>query len=374
MQRYGGPGREVLLKWVLWINRMAVVGISAVPLALDVPAEAMDLTCPTIFPALPGRRAPDPGFQAGIGIQASVRPGKAVVGKRVGHRVAFFAEMAPVCYGKTLVRPVGGLEVASRKSPGDGSRLEVLARGGAGALWGWGGYHLNLATGHAAIGFARSKDSGFTLLGGAGARGPGLLARVMVTTGETGDTHLDLGAEVGLSPPFYFIEHGRPARDDTGGRAAIDAGPGGAVSRWRERARDELEAVAAFLNLAAELAELGAPTELIARCRLAAEDEARHAAVCFGRAAELSGVAVKGQPLRAKTRSFGTHREGLITLARESLVDGYVNEGAAVRALLDEARQAGPRDAVLLRRIATEEQSHSLLGLDVARWCAAEAA
>ncbi|MFK7928827.1 MAG: hypothetical protein AB8H79_11610 [Myxococcota bacterium] len=186
----------------------------------------------------------------------------------------------------------------------------------------------------------------------------------------------EVGGELGFIPAVWdHMVDGRPLRDQAGSRVPIvltQHAPPPPSERWIRAGTDELEAVTAFLNLARELRTLGAPAVLIGRCLDAADDEAAHAILCFGRAAELGAGRVVALPLRPAARPVSTRKSALHQLARECWFDGYLNEGRAAAALQARACAArDDRDARIYARIAGEERAHARLGLDVARWCTA---
>src|SRR5689334_10117428 len=59
---------------------------------------------------------------------------------------------------------------------------------------------------------------------------------------------------------------------------------------WLDDARLEHSAVSAFLTLAAELAALGAPSQLVRRAIDATRDEAKHTNLCLEGASRLTGL------------------------------------------------------------------------------------
>ena len=150
---------------------------------------------------------------------------------------------------------------------------------------------------------------------------------------------------------------------------------------WLEAAGHEAAAVVAFTDLAARLGRVGAPSELIERCREAARDEARHTRLC-GRLARHYGASTPTTTL-ARTRAAGHPRERrkrrgrreIVRLAVESFVDGVVGEGFAAARLEQGARTiAEPWAADILRSIAADERRHAALGADIVSWCQGQAA
>ncbi|MCB9687097.1 MAG: hypothetical protein H6738_17015 [Alphaproteobacteria bacterium] len=129
---------------------------------------------------------------------------------------------------------------------------------------------------------------------------------------------------------------------------------------WSSIAQDELDAAAAFDRLGEELRAHGAPDALVRRCLTAADEERVHAEL----AASLAGAAPVS---RTCLRPLPT----LATLAVESLGDGVRGEGAASRALLEEAALADGAERSVLLRIGEEEREHAVLAEDVLAWCLA---
>jgi rubrerythrin len=120
--------------------------------------------------------------------------------------------------------------------------------------------------------------------------------------------------------------------------------------------------VAAFERLGAELSALGAPAELVAEARAAAEDEVRHAAV-VGALARARG----GEPVAAQVEA-GALRS-LEEMALENAVEGCVREtfGALVGA--HQAAHAGDVDiAAAMKGIAADEARHAALSWKVHGW------
>ena len=184
--------------------------------------------------------------------------------------------------------------------------------------------------------------------------------------------------------PFFgepgMCEVGRAYRDDGGQRQAARVRRGAAFEArnpraelWSKRAAEECASVPAFLQLALELAELGAPAELVSRARGAAREELGHTEDAV-RLAMLHGAAeVRAVPPPFRRRARLPRPLALRRLAREAWLDGCVNEGlsaAIAGAEADETRV--PDEAAVLARIAREEASHADLAFDVLRWALAE--
>lgn len=172
------------------------------------------------------------------------------------------------------------------------------------------------------------------------------------------------------------MQMGRPLRDGTrlllpellqASSALTPASLTPRARRWAEDARAECASVPAFLRLAAELSAHGA-NALAARALRAARDEVRHARACLAVAHSESGVHLELGPVPLP----GPRVADLETLARESVIEGCVGEGAAAadaRARLQAERSPIARRALTL--IARDERRHAKLAEDVVRFCVA---
>lgn len=124
----------------------------------------------------------------------------------------------------------------------------------------------------------------------------------------------------------------------------------------------EAAAVPAFERLADDLERLGARRDLVARCRVAADDERRHT-VMMGALARRFGC----KPASARVPPAAPR--SLEDLARENAVEGCVREtfGALVASW-----QSGHADddviAHAMSVIAEEETRHAALSWDLASW------
>ena len=169
---------------------------------------------------------------------------------------------------------------------------------------------------------------------------------------------------------------GRPYRDEMGApqRARLRCSQrfdcrSVAARRWARRAREEFDSIAAFLQLAAELLTLDAPSELVTRALDAAQDELAHT-----RAARLLAQRFGGAPLVLLPSSFQVRpalprQAALRRLAREAWLDGCLNEGfASAEAAAEAALSRDTLEARVSEKIAGDEARHASLGLDVLRW------
>ena len=140
------------------------------------------------------------------------------------------------------------------------------------------------------------------------------------------------------------------------------------AAHWLECARGEYASIAAFERLAAELAAVDAPEDLVDRCFVAACEEAVHAE----RIAALA-TAASGRAYEFRLDDGWTPRSmSIVELAVESLVDGCLNEGCAAREA--ELRSVVPLNeaaASVLAMIARDERSHAELAWSIVEWALA---
>jgi hypothetical protein len=137
------------------------------------------------------------------------------------------------------------------------------------------------------------------------------------------------------------------------------------ADRWETDALYEHASIFAFERLADELDALGAPEDLVRRARRAAADEAHHAEDAFAIASALRGSRVVAGPMPP----VAPRRADLVTVAVESLRDGYIGETVAVARAAAQLRDAtDPAVRAALIRVIRDESEHAALGLDVARW------
>lgn len=123
----------------------------------------------------------------------------------------------------------------------------------------------------------------------------------------------------------------------------------------------EAAAVVAFEQLAALLSGWEAPAELVARCRVAAVQEERHAALLSGLAAQVGGVVpdVRQRPHGLDLRSVALH----------NAVEGCVHEAWAALCAAWMGRHAGtPELRAIFAEIAADEAEHAQLAWDLHAW------
>ena len=135
------------------------------------------------------------------------------------------------------------------------------------------------------------------------------------------------------------------------------------VGAWFARAtHDEAASVYAFIALGQELAEHGAPAELLAKLRAAAGDEIRHAAVTSRLARRGGGVVRRPRRGPHATRS-------LVDIARENAAEGCVRETwAALSAAHQAAHAEDPEIRAAMATIAGDEARHAELAWALDAW------
>ncbi|HVJ18041.1 MAG TPA: hypothetical protein VM686_21625 [Polyangiaceae bacterium] len=197
----------------------------------------------------------------------------------------------------------------------------------------------------------------------------GVEGRVVPTFGSSGDCRTG------------GIAVGRPLRSSSGrtivgmsrasGRALGTPEAVRAARRWEQDSREECASVSAFLELARDLLLAGAPDSLVERALDAAEDEMLHAGLCALVASELSGRTTWPVLPPPSRPPLSDRRAVLERLARESWLDGCLNEGAAARiAEVAAERSSGPLVRQAQARIASDEANHAELGWQVLLWAA----
>lgn len=144
---------------------------------------------------------------------------------------------------------------------------------------------------------------------------------------------------------------------------------------WHRAAVAEAQSVPTFEVLADRLAAVGAPSRLVDRCRRAAADEARHAALCarlarhHGAGPEPAPVVAQSEKRPSRVRVGWARRLELGRLAADSLVDGLAGEGFAAARLRAGAATTDRVAARLQRSIVRDEQAHAALAAEVVGWC-----
>lgn len=141
------------------------------------------------------------------------------------------------------------------------------------------------------------------------------------------------------------------------------------AAAWASSARSEHASVPAFSRLSLSLVALGAPAHLVQAALRAALEEIEHARLSFA-LAEAYGLTPMGPgSLVELTSAPAVTVTSRADLARESLVDGCLLEGAAAAyAQVALARASDPAVRAALAVIARDEASHAELAWEIARW------
>jgi hypothetical protein len=194
-----------------------------------------------------------------------------------------------------------------------------------------------------------------------------------------------LGLWMGLSNLSFT--HGRPLRRR--GRARVPetadapdwvtagariAAPREVAEGWRVNAAMEAASIAAFAHLANDLLAIGAPAPLVAKAFDDAQDEIRHAQLCYGLAAAIDGRALGAGPF-PEAAWPGEGAPDVASVARASLVEACVLESASARvaAALEQRSDLPPPIRALLATIAVDEARHAEHGWEILDWCLARA-
>src|SRR5262249_19165833 len=120
------------------------------------------------------------------------------------------------------------------------------------------------------------------------------------------------------------------------------------------------------------LISLGAPSRLVEGAHRAALDEIAHARLACLFASTYRGAPVSPGPLSELRDVGAVTARSIDALARESLVDGCLNEGAAAAmALAASACAQDPAVRAAWARIARDESAHADLAWDIVDWCLA---
>ena len=185
------------------------------------------------------------------------------------------------------------------------------------------------------------------------------------STAGGSDTATGGGPSVTLECTYTGLSCDSAGRRSAGLLAPQPATGHGALGRYfAAMAHNEAASVASFVRLEAELADHGAPAELLARVRAAARDEVRHARV-MRRLARAHGV----EPVRPRHVEVGLRP--LAEIARENAIEGCVTETWSALLCTWQARHSvDPEIAAALRQIAADETRHADLAWALAVWMA----
>lgn len=173
-----------------------------------------------------------------------------------------------------------------------------------------------------------------------------------------------------------FCEVGRAFRDDSGDARGRTARAGERfdercpdAARWAARTRDECSSVLAFLQLALELLDEGAPLELVLRAVRCAEQELSHSWAAAALASRFGRAPLVPRSPAPRFRPRLPRRQQLARLAFEGWLDGCLNEGLASLVAAEEAGEATDlEEARISAKIACEEAEHAALAFDIVHW------
>jgi hypothetical protein len=177
-------------------------------------------------------------------------------------------------------------------------------------------------------------------------------------------------ARAELGAGTRWAEGPRPRVDD------LDDTTRTALGRmWLHDAIKEHGSVPAFAQLSWELAALGAPPSLLARCQTSALQEIDHAQRCFAAVETYLDAPVRVGPIDAATSGLSRRGNALRCakkVALETLEDGCLiedlNADFAERA---HALATDPAMSSLTAIIAREEREHAALAWDILAFCIA---
>jgi hypothetical protein len=133
--------------------------------------------------------------------------------------------------------------------------------------------------------------------------------------------------------------------------------------------RAEHASIASFSRFCLDLVSLGAPPSLLLDTQRAIADEIEHARLCFGLASAYDGRAIGPSALPAAC--MATAMRDAATIVAETIAEGCVAETiAAAQAAVAATRARDPEVAVLVGKIADDEQRHAALAWSFVRWMA----
>jgi hypothetical protein len=152
-----------------------------------------------------------------------------------------------------------------------------------------------------------------------------------------------------------FCTGRRPQGHREAATSVVSVGTWLAVHAHLERA-----SVVAFEELAHWLQRRGAPADLVRRCREAAADEVRHAAVMTALADE-AGVPVPDV-------RHDRPDDDVYAVALHNAVEGCVREAFAAIVAVHQSREAAPELRATFEAIAEDELRHGQLAWHLHRW------
>ena len=145
------------------------------------------------------------------------------------------------------------------------------------------------------------------------------------------------------------------------------------ATAWRAMAATETASVAAFASFAQQLLALGAPSRFVEDAHRDAIDEVAHARVCYAIATRMDGRA-RGPAAFPAAAWPADHAPSFLRLARDTLRDGCVFEGASARVAEELAALDGacPQTRDALATIAVDEARHAAHAWEVLAWARAQ--
>lgn len=164
-----------------------------------------------------------------------------------------------------------------------------------------------------------------------------------------------------------LIKEGDPGcaigrRPDGLAPCAAAEGPSAVGRFFADAAHLEAASVFAFERLATELAELGAPEELIAAAEASQEDEVRHTKMTSALASRFGAACTEPRVAPPEKRTP-------FAIALENAVEGCVRETYGALVAHWQARAANDtKIGSVMERIAADETNHATLAWNVAAW------
>lgn len=141
------------------------------------------------------------------------------------------------------------------------------------------------------------------------------------------------------------------------------------ADHWRGQGEVLHSSYVAYQDLSRRLAMLDAPSELVHRSIVAAEQAGRNGAQCFELAGRYLGRSMRQGRLRRPLRLPRSRQHEMNAMAIESLLDGVLLEGYAARmAAARAARATDARAADALTALAADGLSRAALSRDVLTW------
>ncbi len=142
------------------------------------------------------------------------------------------------------------------------------------------------------------------------------------------------------------------------------------ADHWRAQGELEHSSYVAYLHVARRLHRLDAPAELVARCRIAAQQEALHASRSFELAGRYLGRSMRQGRLRRPLRMPRSRTVELCAVAVETLLDDVLLEAYASRMATARAdRATDMRVRETLQKMSIDDAAHAALGRDIVDWC-----